>query len=119
MAKKWWWGRSASVDLHDCDPGLIKDPVMLEKFVRLLTKELHMKRVGPAEIKRFGHGKLRGYSLMQFIETSTIVGHFDEKGERAFIDIFSCKRYNPKKVAAFCKKFFRAKSVVLHAEERK
>ena len=64
-----------------------------------------MKRVGPTEIKRFGHGKLRGYSMMQFIETSTIIAHFDEQADRAFIDVFSCKRYNTTKVGIFCKKF--------------
>ena len=56
---------------------------------------------------------------MQFIETSTITAHFDEQGNRAFIDIFSCKTYNAKKVALFCKKFFKAKGYVLYVEERR
>lgn len=125
MAKKvdrsssWWWGRSASVDLHGCDHEMVKSPKIIQKFVRDLIKELKMVKVGPTKIKRFGHGELRGYSMMQFIETSTIVCHFDEFGNRAFLDIFSCKRYDAKKVANFCKKFFKAKNYVLHAEERK
>ena len=114
-----WWGRSASVDLHHCDQKLIKSPAAIRRFVRELTKELKMHRVGPTEIKRFGHGQLRGYSMIQFIETSTITTHFDEKGDRAFIDIFSCKKYSPKKVALFCKKYFKAKDYVLYVEERK
>ncbi len=120
MSKKdWWWGRSVSVDLHHCDPNLVKNPAAIRRFVKALAKELKMHLVGLAEIKRFGHGKLRGYSMMQFIETSTITAHFDEKGNRAFIDIFSCKTYSAKKVAVFCKKFFKAKDYVLYAEERK
>lgn len=118
-AKDWWWGRSASVDLHHCDQKLVKSPAAIRRFVRELVKELKMHRVGLTEIKRFGHGRLRGYSMIQFIETSTIVAHFDEKGDRAFIDIFSCKKYSPKKVALFCKKYFKAKNHVLYVEERK
>lgn len=112
------WGRSASLDLHDCDARLVKDPQAIQRFVRQLCKLIKMKRVGSPEIKRFGHNDLKGWSMMQFIETSTITAHFDEKGNRAFIDIFSCKTFNPKTVAKFCKKFFRSKIVSLYTEER-
>ena len=118
MTKNWWWGRSASVDLHGCDNRLLQDPKAIQHFVKALCKVLKMKRVGPTEIKRFGHNKLRGYSMMQFIETSTIVAHFDEQGSRAFIDVFSCKKYDPKPVARFCQKFFKAKDVKVYVEER-
>ncbi len=117
--KDWWWGRSASIDLHGCENALLKDPEAIKRFVIALAKMLKMKRVGPVEIKRFGHGQLRGYSMMQFIETSTIVAHFDEQSNRAFIDVFSCKRYEPRKVAAFCKKYFKAAKSTVYVEERK
>ena len=107
------------MDLHNCDPDLVKNPAAIRRFVKALAKELKMHLVGPAEIKRFGHGKLRGYSMMQFIETSTITAHFDERGKRAFLDIFSCKKYRARKVALFCKKFFKAKEYALYIEERK
>ena len=96
-SEDWWWGRSASVDLHQCDPKLVKSPAAIKRFVKQLVKELRMHAVGPTLVKRFGHGQLRGYSMMQFIETSTIIAHFDEKGNRAFLDIFSCKKYSAKK----------------------
>lgn len=114
----WWWGRSCNLDLHDCDEEKVADPKSIERYVKEVTKILKMKRVGPTRIRRFGHGKLRGYSFMQFIETSSITGHFDEKGDRAFIDIFSCKTYDTKKVATFTKKHFNAKSVRVRVEER-
>ncbi|HLD39706.1 MAG TPA: S-adenosylmethionine decarboxylase [Candidatus Nanoarchaeia archaeon] len=118
-SEDWWWGRSASVDLHQCDPKLVKSPAAIKRFVKQLVKELRMHAVGPTLVKRFGHGQLRGYSMMQFIETSTIIAHFDEKGNRAFLDIFSCKKYSAKKVALFCKKYFKAKDYVLYVEERR
>jgi len=117
--KNWWWGRSTSLDLHRCDHSSITNPTQIRKFVKELIKELKMKKVGPTRIKRFGHGKLRGYSMIQFIETSTIVAHFDEFADRAFIDVFSCKKYNPKLVTVFCKKFFHAGKTISYVEERK
>ncbi|MEK6950519.1 MAG: S-adenosylmethionine decarboxylase [Nanoarchaeota archaeon] len=117
-SESWWWGRSASIDLHGCEPVLVRDPKILQRFVKQLTKVLKMRRVGPAEIKRFGHGQLRGYSVMQFIETSTVTAHFDEHGQRAFIDVFSCQRYDPKTVAKFCKTFFNARDAKIYTEER-
>lgn len=115
---KWWWGRSVSLDLHGCNKKLIKEPKEIKKFVRRLCKLLNMKRHGPTEVERFGHGKLRGWSMMQFIETSSITAHFDDKGGRAFIDVFSCKQFDSKKVVKFSKKFFNAKTVESHVEER-
>jgi S-adenosylmethionine/arginine decarboxylase-like enzyme len=43
--------------------------------------------------------------------TSSVTVHLDEIGNRAFIDIFSCKRFSAKKAKDFCKKFFRAKDM--------
>jgi len=117
MAKPGWWGRSCNMNLHDCDPVLISNPEAIERYVKEVCKVIDMKRVGPARIKRFGTGKLRGYSLMQFIETSSIVGHFDEHGNRAFIDIFSCNKFSPTAAAKFTKQFFRASDCKMCVEE--
>ncbi|MAG78406.1 S-adenosylmethionine decarboxylase [archaeon] len=118
MVSKNWWGRSASIDLHNCKIELLKDPKIIKKFIKDLCKILKMKRRGPTRIDRFGQGRLKGWSIMQFIDTSTIVAHFDEKGGRAFIDIFSCKRFNTKIIANFSKKFFEAKTISLYVKER-
>ncbi len=55
---------------------------------------------------------------MQFIETSSITAHFEDQQRpmKAFIDIFSCKDFNEKSAAKFCKEFFqaeRAKTTIL------
>ena len=118
MAKKDWWGCSASIDLHGCDKSLLKSPLAIKKFVKELCVVINMKRIGPTLVKRFGHKNLRGNSMMQFIETSSIVAHFDEVWGRAFIDIFSCKTFNPKVAGKFCKEFFKAKRLVVHNIER-
>lgn len=117
-SKDWWWGRATSLDLHECNKELLQDPKAIKQFIRKLAKAIKMKRHGPARVEKFGSGKLKGWSGMQFIETSSIVIHCDDKGGRAFIDIFSCKKYNPKIVAKFSKKFFGAKNFSLYIEER-
>lgn len=118
VMKNFWWGRSLSVDLHECDYKLVKDPQAIIKFVHKLCKLIKMKRHGLTQVQRFGHGNLRGWSVSQFIETSSITAHFDEKGNRAFIDIFSCKTFNPKIAAKFCQKFFKAKNKFIYVRER-
>ena len=118
MIKNRWWGRSCNVNLHGCDNNLLTNPKAIEKFIYQLCKVLKMKRHGPTRIDRFGTGKLKGWSAMQFIETSSITLHCDEFGNRAFIDIFSCKKYNPKPCVSFCKKYFKAKGAKIYVEER-
>mgnify|MGYP001561687899 FL=1 len=111
MNLKKWWGRSASVDLHDCDEKLIANPRAIKKFTKELCALLNMKRHGATKVERFGSGELCGWSMMQFIETSSITAHFDEGENRAFIDIFSCKEYDADRAAQFCKEFFKAGEV--------
>jgi len=105
------WGILASVDLAGCDNGLIQSPRAIKEFVSSLIEFIDMKAFGPMHIQQFGEAHLYGYSVMQFIETSSIVVHFDDKrGNRAFIDVFSCEYFDPKKVERFAKKFFKAKT---------
>ncbi len=104
--------------MHGCDKTLLKDSQAIKKFVKELCVIINMKRVGPTMVKRFGHKNLRGNSMMQFIETSSIVGHFDEIWDRAFIDVFSCKTFDPKIAGKFAKEFFKAKKAVVHKIER-
>lgn len=118
MTKAQWWGRSLSLDLHECENHLLKDQRAIITFVHQLCKLIKMKRHGPTQLQRFGHGNLRGWSMIQFIETSSITAHFDEKGNRAFIDIFSCKTFNPRVAARFCQKYFKAKNMSIYVEER-
>lgn len=99
----------ASVDVYGCDKKLISKPEPIKKFVVALAKAIKMKRHGEPMIERFAEGDLEGYSALQFIETSSITMHFDEGENRAFIDIFSCKFFDPKEAEAFCKKFFKGK----------
>lgn len=103
------WGILASIDLHNCNHDLITNPEKIKQFVYELCDLIDMKRYGECLIERFGEGDIEGYSVMQFIETSSITAHFDEKiANAAYIDIFSCKFFEPRVGAEFAKKFFEA-----------
>lgn len=102
------WGKLVTIDLYNCNKKYIRDKSKIKEFVTGLCKALKMKKSGPTRIKRFGKGDLKGYSVMQFISASSITIHFDEKENRAFIDIFSCKNFDSKIVEKFSKNFFQA-----------
>ena len=79
-----------------------------------------MVRHGECQVERFGDGELEGYSAFQFIETSSVTAHFDEKvSDAAYIDIFSCKFFSPFDAEAFCKEFFKAEDSKLNYLIRK
>ncbi len=106
------WGLLTSIDLHDCDPAKIASKETITQFSIDLCEYIDMKRFGDPIVVRFGADpRVAGYSLAQLIETSLISGHFAEDTDRAFIDVFSCKEYPPKKAAEFCQKYFGAKSM--------
>ena len=80
---------------------------------------IKMKRFGECQVVRFGvDERVQGYSMVQLIETSLISGHFANLTNAAYIDIFSCKPYDPEEVARFTQAFFEAESCQMHVIER-
>ena len=112
------WGQTLSLDLGECDILVLTNPEKLKLFSKALCKEIEMIPHGEPLVERFGEGELEGYSLMQFIETSSITVHCDEIGLRVFIDIFSCKRFDSDIAREFCKRFFKAKTMRFKNWER-
>ncbi|HDM36124.1 MAG TPA: S-adenosylmethionine decarboxylase [Candidatus Syntrophoarchaeum butanivorans] len=109
------WGLSTSIDLHGCDPQLIRDPEMIKRYIDELCDLIDMKPFGEMEIVYFGEKNDNGgYSAVQFIETSLISAHFVDRTNNGYIDVFSCKPYDPELVAKFSKEFFRADDVRVH-----
>ena len=115
-----YWGILTSLDLHNCDGKIIRDKKKLKEYVLKLCKKIKMRRYGDTKVYNFGEvEEVAGFSMLQLIETSLISGHFANKTNNAYIDIFSCKYYNPEKVAEFTKKFFKAENYDMHLALRK
>jgi S-adenosylmethionine/arginine decarboxylase-like enzyme len=107
------FGWELIIDLYDCDPVSISSEEKIREFAGRLCKILDMKPYGDPMTPYFGENKAhtKGYSLVQFIETSSITGHFSEFTKAAYINIFSCKAFDPEKAEAFTKSFFKAKRI--------
>ncbi len=102
------WGLLSSVDLYDCDPDVIRDADAIKKFVKALCEKIDMKRYGDCAVVHFGESeRVSGFSMTQLIETSLISGHFANESNNAYLDIFSCKFYEPRDVAEFAMEFFK------------
>ena len=109
------WGLLASIDLHECDAATIRDAQMVKKHVYELCEKIGMKRFGDCTVVNFGEDeRVAGFSMTQLIETSLISGHYANLTNAVYLDVFSCKYYNPYDVAEFSKEFFGAKNYNLH-----
>ena len=106
------WGILSSIDLFDCNPQKIRDRDAIKRYVDELCKLIEMRQFGETQIVHFGENEnVAGFSMLQLIETSLISGHFANKSNNAYIDIFSCKFYEPSVAKEFTQKFFEAKQV--------
>jgi len=100
------WGFHLVVDAVKCDLAAIKSKSTIAAFVKHLVKEIDMKAYGPPRIVRFGDGNKMGYTLVQLIETSNITAHFSEETGNAYLDVFSCKPFQPDTALNCIKKYF-------------
>lgn len=114
------WGLATAIDLHDCDPDLLKNAEAIKDYAGKLCALIEAKPWGPCHVQHFGvNPDVAGYSMMQLVETSLVSGHFANKTNRIFLDIFSCKYYDAIKAIEFSKEFFRAKDVSFRCLIRK
>jgi S-adenosylmethionine/arginine decarboxylase-like enzyme len=101
------WGMLTSIDLEGCDPEMIRDAEAIKRYVVELCDLIDMKRFGDTHVVHFGEEeRVAGYSMFQLIETSCISAHFANETNTSYIDIFSCKGYDPKVASEFTRKFF-------------
>jgi len=113
------WGLLTSLDLYHCNPETIRSADKIRQYVFDLCDLIEMRRFGECQVVHFGEDeRVKGYSMVQLIETSLISGHFANLTNAAYIDIFSCKPYEPEKVIRFTQAFFEAESLEKHITKR-
>lgn len=114
------WGILSCIDLYDCKPETIRDAKKIKRFVAQLCDLLEMKRFGATQVVHFGEEeRVSGFSMTQLIETSLVSAHFANLTNTTYLDVFSCKDYDPEKAANFAKNFFGAKTVRLQVVNRR
>ena len=112
------YGKELIIDLHHCDPSTFNRKTIKKYFVELCDL-IDMERcklswwddhgLPPEECQTDPH--LKGITAVQFILTSNIVIHTLDLTGAAYINIFSCKEFDPKVAEEFTALYFRGKVV--------
>ncbi len=107
------YGYELVMDLYGCNKRIISSKSKLQEYTNRLCKLIKMKKYGKTLLPYFGEKKAftKGYSLVQLIETSSITGHFSDLWDRAYINIFSCRKFDHIAAKKFTRQFFRANRV--------
>ena len=108
-----YWGYHLILDCKGCDKECVTSATQIESFVKELVVKINMKAYGEPIIEHFAaeNPDAAGYSLVQLIETSAITAHFVDANGDIYLDIFSCKQYEPEDVVALLEKYFRPQNV--------
>ena len=113
------WGLACSFDIYDCNPDKIRDADEIKRFVKELCDLIEMRRFGDTVVVNFGEDeRVAGFSMMQLIETSLISAHFANASNATYLDVFSCKPYDPDVVERFATEFFGGSRCVRHVNLR-
>ena len=103
------WGYSTHLNLYGCDHDKIRSINGTSEFLLKLTSYIKMTPYGLPQVIHFGKDPtVTGISANIFLEESNICLHLVEQDNSCFLDIFSCKKYNPEEVFDFCKFYFEA-----------
>jgi S-adenosylmethionine/arginine decarboxylase-like enzyme len=103
------WGKHLILDAAGCSPKMIGSSTVITGFANTLVKRIDMVAFGQPQVVMFGSGNKKGYTLVQLIETSNITAHFVEENNSMYLDVFSCKDFDPEVVKEAVSEFFDAK----------
>lgn len=109
--EKLGWGKVLLLDLYQCDFSVITSPEKIAEFKQGICEVIGMKTYGETIITPdFGEAKTRtaGLSSLQWIETSSLVGHYAKHLRIAFQDIFTCAELRVADAVRFSMTFFDA-----------
>ena len=103
-----YWGYHLILDCKSGDKKLIGDKQNIKNFVVELVDRINMVSFGEPIVEHFAShdGEKAGFSLVQLIETSSIVGHFIDSSGNFYLDVFSCKEFEIEKVTECVDEFF-------------
>lgn len=118
------YGKELILDLHKCNVEMFTRE-SIEHYCKILCGKIDMVR-GPLhfwdyQCEECGHfdkedydkaeDHVKGISAIQFISTSSIVIHTLDVLKNAYINIFSCKLFDPNVATNYSKNFFQGEVV--------
>ncbi len=108
------YGKELILDIHECDVSKFNRKDIEAYLVELCDDVIDMKREDlhwwdyldePEEYDK-APDHLKGTSCIQFITTSNIIIHAVDPLKKIFVNIFSCKDFDPIKAEVFTANFF-------------
>jgi len=101
------------LDCSGGDKSAVTNPELIAEFTKRLVSEIDMIAYGEPQIVHFAdHCPAKaGYTLIQLIETSNICCHFIDKTGDFFLDVFSCKDFNPEDVKKVVEIYFQPRKM--------
>lgn len=120
------FGKELIIDLHDCDPGTFNRRSITNYFdvlcrrIDMHAEDLHFwDYQGEEEAYKKAPDHLKGTSAVQFIRTSNITIHTLDILKKVYLNIFSCKDFNPEQVIRFSEEWFEGKAYQIKIIRRK
>lgn len=119
------YGKELLLDLHNCDPSTFTRE-SIEKYFIELCDLIDMERCelfwwddhGVSEDEKQTEPHLKGTSAVQFIMTSNITIHTLDLLKNVYLNIFSCKDFDPEVVMTFSEGWFKGKVINQHTIDR-
>lgn len=104
------WGYHLILDCSECNEK-VDDPPAVTAYLKEMVTALKMVPVGEPMVHQFtGEGtEGRGTSGVQIIMTSSLTFHSDDDEWAAYIDLFSCKKFDPQTAIDLTNKYFEPK----------
>jgi monoamine oxidase len=108
--------------LFDMGPSWYWMPDVFDHFFESFGKKCadyyELKRLSPSYRVYFGEDDKAGFTLVQLIETSNITGHFCNSTNDAYIDVFSCKKFDKNIVKKMILQTFQPEKIRIRCFER-
>lgn len=111
-----FWGYHLMLDCSNCNKNYIKDIKNIEDFINAVITATKMKKLGDLKVENLQSGDraLFGYSVVQIIHTSSITCHFIEMSGDCYIDVFSCKKFDPTIISSIVQSYFEPENINKH-----
>lgn len=108
------YGKELILDMHNVKNTKLFTRRNIKKFMIELCNLIDMKRedlhfwdeLYTPKKDRFTEEHLIGTSAIQFITTSNITIHTLDVMKRVYLNIFTCKDFDPEVARDFCRKYF-------------
>lgn len=99
------WGYHLLLDMSECNSNIDSIEAVTTFFGQMI-QHLGMTPLSELMIKQVTGELGRGISAVQMITTSSITFHSDDEKRSVYLDVFSCKDFDPKQAETFICNFF-------------